>query len=302
MLPGGYRGVTIRALHRAELGRADAAGRRLRIEVIERPDPTTSRASQELRARVPRHHRGDPRGARQPAASPRSCARSTPPARWPTRPATRPTSRSTASSSCSRRSTSSERLEKAIGWAKEALGEIELRRRIRDDVTEGMEKQQREFLLRRQMDAIRKELGERTTATTSRGTARASPRRRSPTRRARRPSASSTGSQPPAATAPRGRRSAPTSTRCSPCRGASTPRRCSTCNAARETLDADHAGLEEVKARILEYLAVRKFRRERDIYDERSRRDPRAGRASRCRQDLARRVDRQAPWGASSSA
>ena len=41
-------------------------------------------------------------------------------------------------------------------------------------------------------------------------------------------------------------------------------------NAARETLDADHAGLDEVKARILEYLAVRKFRRERDISDERS--------------------------------
>ncbi len=35
-------------------------------------------------------------------------------------------------------------------------------------------------------------------------------------------------------------------------------------------LDADHAGLEEVKARILEYLAVRKFRREREIEDERS--------------------------------
>ena len=41
-------------------------------------------------------------------------------------------------------------------------------------------------------------------------------------------------------------------------------------NVARETLDADHAGLEEVKDRILEYLAVHKFRRERDISDERS--------------------------------
>ena len=40
------------------------------------------------------------------------------------------------------------------------LGEIELKRRIRDDVTDGMEKSQREFLLRRQLDAIRKELGE----------------------------------------------------------------------------------------------------------------------------------------------
>ena len=35
-------------------------------------------------------------------------------------------------------------------------------------------------------------------------------------------------------------------------------------------LDADHAGLAEVKERIVEYLAVRKFRREREIEDERS--------------------------------
>src|SRR3954471_23831583 len=39
VLPGGARGVTIRALHRAELGRADAAGQALRIEAIDRPDP-----------------------------------------------------------------------------------------------------------------------------------------------------------------------------------------------------------------------------------------------------------------------
>ena len=40
MLPGGHRGVTLRALHRAELGRAEASGGALRIDVIERPDPT----------------------------------------------------------------------------------------------------------------------------------------------------------------------------------------------------------------------------------------------------------------------
>src|SRR5581483_10713059 len=38
--------------------------------------------------------------------------------------------------------------------------ELEVAEKIRSDVTDGMEKQQREFLLRRQMDAIRKELGE----------------------------------------------------------------------------------------------------------------------------------------------
>ena len=40
MLPGGHRGVTLRVLHRAELGRADASGGALRIDVTERPDPT----------------------------------------------------------------------------------------------------------------------------------------------------------------------------------------------------------------------------------------------------------------------
>src|SRR3954452_2633218 len=37
---------------------------------------------------------------------------------------------------------------------------------------------------------------------------------------------------------------------------------------AREVLDADHAGLEDVKERITEYIAVRKLRRERGIEDE----------------------------------
>ena len=37
---------------------------------------------------------------------------------------------------------------------------------------------------------------------------------------------------------------------------------------AREVLDADHAGLEDVKDRITEYIAVRKLRQERDIVEE----------------------------------
>jgi ATP-dependent Lon protease len=53
-----------------------------------------------------------------------------------------------------------ERLTKVLAWAKETLGELTLRDKIRTDVTEGMEKNQREFLLRQQMAAIRKELGE----------------------------------------------------------------------------------------------------------------------------------------------
>ena len=52
------------------------------------------------------------------------------------------------------------RLELALGWAKDALAELELAEQIRSDVTEGMEKTQREFLLRQQLAAIRKELNE----------------------------------------------------------------------------------------------------------------------------------------------
>ncbi|HET6714683.1 MAG TPA: endopeptidase La [Actinomycetota bacterium] len=52
------------------------------------------------------------------------------------------------------------RLELVTGWAKDTLAEIELKDKIRSDVSEGMERRQREFLLREQMSAIRKELGE----------------------------------------------------------------------------------------------------------------------------------------------
>lgn len=53
-----------------------------------------------------------------------------------------------------------QRLEKVLVWAKEVLAEIELKDKIRTDVRDGMEKTQREYLLRQQMEAIRKELGE----------------------------------------------------------------------------------------------------------------------------------------------
>jgi ATP-dependent Lon protease len=52
------------------------------------------------------------------------------------------------------------RLIQAIELARENLAEVEVADKIRDDVREGMEKSQREFLLRQQLAAIRKELGE----------------------------------------------------------------------------------------------------------------------------------------------
>ena len=62
---------------------------------------------------------------------------------------------------------------------------------------------------------------------------------------------------------------------------------------AREVLDADHAGLEDVKDRITEYIAVSKLRIDRRHPGGQAvRRDPDPDRPSRHRQDLDRRVDR----------
>src|SRR5215472_2535240 len=55
-----------------------------------------------------------------------------------------------------------ERLSNAIRWIKDHLAELDVAESIRKDVTEGMEKQQKEFLLRQQLAAVRKELNELT--------------------------------------------------------------------------------------------------------------------------------------------
>jgi ATP-dependent Lon protease len=52
------------------------------------------------------------------------------------------------------------RLTLVLGWARDHIAELEVTEKIRDDVREGMDKRQREFLLREQLAAIRKELGE----------------------------------------------------------------------------------------------------------------------------------------------
>jgi len=52
------------------------------------------------------------------------------------------------------------RLQNLIGWTREILADASLKDKIRNEVQEGMEKRQREFLLRQQLEAIKKELGE----------------------------------------------------------------------------------------------------------------------------------------------
>jgi len=53
-----------------------------------------------------------------------------------------------------------ERLALLIGWTKGILADASLKEKIRSDVAEGMEKTQREFLLRQQLEAIKKQLNE----------------------------------------------------------------------------------------------------------------------------------------------
>ena len=93
-----------------------------------------------------------------------------------------------------------------------------------------------------------------------RGAAREDRRRRAcPTRSRRRRCASSIGCRRCRSPPPSTRCRAPTSTGSSRCPGRSAPRTRSTCSRTKEVLDADHSGLEKVKDRVLEYLAVRKL-------------------------------------------
>ncbi len=52
------------------------------------------------------------------------------------------------------------RLEKVLAWAKDVLAEVAVRTEVNRGVAEGIDKAQREAVLRRQMEAIRAELGE----------------------------------------------------------------------------------------------------------------------------------------------
>jgi ATP-dependent Lon protease len=165
-----------------------------------------------------------------------------------------------------------ERLEKVVAWARDALAELDVADKIRSEVTDGMERQQREFLLRQQLAAIKKELGEdgdddviedyrRRIAEGSLPEAVHESATREVDRLER------TSEQSPEhgwirswldslLDVPWGERSDDNLD----------------INEARRVLDADHTGLSDVKDRIVELLAVRKLRAERGFEDTDGRR------------------------------
>ena len=158
----------------------------------------------------------------------------------------------------------SRRLRVLIDWTSDHLAEVEVSDKIAEDVREGMEKTQKEFLLRQQLAAIRKELGEGEPDG-------------SDDYRARVEAADLPGNVREAALREVGKleRSSDQSPESGWIRTwldtvLDLPWNVKTedstdLKAAREVLDADHHGLEDVKDRIVEYLAVRARRAQRGL-------------------------------------
>jgi ATP-dependent Lon protease len=160
-----------------------------------------------------------------------------------------------------------ERLRLAVSLQRDRLAELQVRRRIREDVESGAQKQQREYFLRQQLNSIRKELGEDEGSVVDEY-------------RTKIEEAGMPEDVREQAERELGRleRMGDASGEASMIRtyldwllavpwGEASDERLDP-NLAREILDADHAGLEDVKERIVEYLAVRKLRQERGIAED----------------------------------
>ena len=265
-LPGGARAVAISAQHRALIGAAQSGpDGELRVEVDERPDEIpvddrTRELEREYRATVEEilELRGDDgrvaaflRAIAEPGALADSAGYS-PDLTYEQKVELLGTLDVT------------ERLALAVRLQRERLAELQVRKRIRDDVQEGAEKQQREYFLRKQMDSIRKELGD--------DEASVAEEYRAKIEDAGMPEAvheqalkelgrlermgDQTGESSMIRTYLDWLIAVPWSKRSEEHLDPV---------AARAVLDADHAGLEDVKDRVTEYLAVRKLRQERGI-------------------------------------
>jgi ATP-dependent Lon protease len=160
-----------------------------------------------------------------------------------------------------------DRLELALKFQRERLAELQVRKRIRDDVESGAEKQQREYFLRKQMESIRKELGEDDGSILE--------EYRTKIEEAGMPDHAREQAEKELGRLERmGEQSAESSVIRTyldwliavPWSQRSDERLDPT--GARAQLDSDHAGLEDVKARIVEYIAVKKLRQERGITED----------------------------------
>ncbi len=157
-----------------------------------------------------------------------------------------------------------ERLKLALELQRERLAELQVRRRIRDDVEEGAQKQQREWFLRQQMNSIRKELGEDEGSVVDEYRTKIEEAgmpddvRAQAERELRRleTMGDASGEASMIRTYLDWLIAVPWSERSDETLDP---------QSAREVLDADHAGLGDVKDRIVEYLAVRKLRQDRGI-------------------------------------
>ncbi len=265
-LPGGGRAVALSGQHRALIGAAQTGiDGELRVEIDERPDevPTDGRTrnlEREYRAIVEEilELRGDDgriaaflRAIVEPGPLADSAGYS-------------PNLSYAQKVELLRTLDVSDRLDMAVRLQRESLAELQVRKRIREDVQDGAEKQQRDYFLRKQMESIRKELGEdegsivdeyRTKIEAAEMPEEVEKQALKELGRLER-MGEQTGESSMIRTyldwliaLPWAKRSEehldPT--------------------AARAVLDADHAGLEDVKDRIVEYLAVRKLRQDRGI-------------------------------------
>jgi ATP-dependent Lon protease len=265
-LPGGGRAVALSGEHRALIGAAETGpSGELRVQVDERPDEVpvdgrTRELEREYRATVEEilELRGDDgrisaflRAIAEPGALADSAGYS-------------PSITYEQKVELLRTTDVTARLELAVKLQRDSLAELQVRKRIREDVQEGAENQQREYFLRKQMDSIRKELGEddasvaeeyRTKIDESAMPDEVREQANKELARLER-MGEQTGESSMIRTyldwliaVPWGKRS---DERLDPVE-------------ARAVLDSDHAGLEDVKDRVTEYLAVRKLRQDRGI-------------------------------------
>ena len=265
-LPGGGRAVAISGEHRALIGAAQTGpDGELRVEVDERPDEVpvdrrTRELEREYRATVEEilELRGDDgriaaflRAIAEPGALADSAGYS-------------PNLSYEQKVELLRTLDVTERLELAVKLQRESLAELQVRKRIREDVQEGAEKQQREYILRKQMESIRKELGEDDGSIVEEYRAKIE------------------DAQMPEAVNEQALKELSRLERMGEQTGESSMIRTYLDwliavpwskrseehldpVAARAVLDSDHAGLEDVKDRVTEYLAVRKLRQDRGI-------------------------------------